>query len=85
MIDYETYVRIRNYFTRDHLKYSQIANTLGLDQRTVAIWANEKRYRARKSTPHKSKLDPFKNHIIQMLEKHSYTARQVYQRMIRCK
>ena len=81
MIDYETYVRIRNYFTRDYLKYSHISNELGLDQRTVAIWANEKKYRARKTTPRKSKLDPFKNHIIQMLEKHPYTARQIYQRI----
>ena len=81
MIDYETYVQIRNYFTRDYLKYSQIANKLGLDQRTVAIWANEQRYRARKATVRKSKLDPFKNQIIQMLEKHPYTARQIYQRI----
>jgi len=44
MIDYETYVKIRHYFTRDHLRYSQIANILGLDQRTAAIWANEKKY-----------------------------------------
>ena len=81
MIDYETYVQIRNYFTRDHLRYSQIANKLGLDQRTVAIWANEKKYRTRKSAQRKSKLDPFKNHIVQMLEKHSYTAQQIYQRI----
>jgi transposase len=81
MIDYETYVQIRNYFTRDYLKYSQIANKLGLDNRTIAIWANEPRYRARKSAPRKSKLDPFKNQIIQMLEKHAYTARQIYQRI----
>jgi len=74
-------VKIRHYFTRDYLRYSQIANILGLDQRTVAIWANEKRYRARKSTLRKSKLDPFKNHIIQMLEKHPYTAQQIYQRI----
>jgi len=40
MIDYEIYVKIRHYFTRDYLRYSQIANILGLDQRTVAIWAN---------------------------------------------
>ena len=78
MIDYESYVQIRNYFTRDHLRYSQIANKLGLDQRTVAIWANEKKYRARKSAQRESKLDPFKNNILQMLEKHSYTAQQFY-------
>lgn len=42
MIDYETYTKIRNYYTQDHLRYSQIAARVGLDQRTVAIWANEK-------------------------------------------
>ena len=81
MIDYETYVQIRNFVTRDHLKYSQIADKMGLDQRTVAIWANEDRYRARKTSPRTSKLDPFKNHIIQMLERHPDTARQIYQRI----
>ena len=44
MIDYETYVRIKNYSENDNLKYSQIAHALDLDCRTVARWANEKRY-----------------------------------------
>ncbi len=81
MIDYETYVRIRNYFERDGLNYSQIADALGLDQRTVARWANEKRYQPRRSTPRKSKLDPFKNDILSMLEKHPYSATQIFQRI----
>ena len=60
MIDYETYVRIRNYFTRDGLNYSQIADELNLDHRTVARWANEERYLPRRSVNRLSKLDPFK-------------------------
>ena len=40
MIDYETYVQIRNYFEKDGLNYSQIANALDLDQRTVARWGH---------------------------------------------
>jgi len=81
MIDYETYVQIRNYFENEGLKYSQIAQALDLDCRTVARWANEKRYQPRKFTLRKSKLDPFKNDIIRMLEKHPYTATQIYQRI----
>ncbi|MFK7845133.1 MAG: hypothetical protein AB8G77_07525 [Rhodothermales bacterium] len=81
MIDYETYVGIRNYFENDSLRYSQIANALAMDQCTVAKWANEKRYLPRKSTPRKSKLDPFKNDILRMLEKHPYTAAQIFQRI----
>ena len=81
MIDYETYVQIRNYFEKDGLNYSQIAIALGLDQRTVARWATEKRYQPRKSTLRKSKLEPFKNDILRMLEKHPYTATQIVQRI----
>lgn len=81
MIDYETYVQIRNYFERDGLKYSQIANALSLDNRTVAKWANEKRYQPRKSSSRKSKLDSYKNDIIKMLERHPYTAAQIFQRI----
>ena len=79
MIDYETYVRIRNYFTKDGLNISQISNELGLDQRTVARWTNEKRYLPRRKATRASKLDPYKNDIIQMLEKHPYSGRQVFQ------
>ena len=81
MIDYETYIKIRNYYTRDHLRYSQIATRVGLDQRTVAIWANEKKYRPRKTALKKSKLDPFKDQIIRLLETHPYSARQIFQRI----
>ena len=81
MIDYETYVRIRNYFTRDGLNYSQIAHELNLDHRTVARWANENRYLPRRSAKRPSKLDPFKNDIVRMLEKHPYSARQIFQRI----
>jgi len=81
MIDYQTYVRIRNYFTNDGLKYSQIADELGLDCRTVAKWASEERYLPRRSAKRASKLDPFKNEIVRMLERHPYTARQIFQRV----
>lgn len=81
MIDYETYVQIRNYSEKDGLNCSQIAYALGLDQRTVARWANEKRYQPRKSTIRQSKLDPYKNEILRMLEKHPYSAMQIFQRI----
>jgi transposase len=81
MIDYETFVRIRNYLDRDGLKYTQISDSLGIDQRTVAKWANEKRYQPRKSSSRKSKLDPFKDDILRMLEKHPYSGMQIFQRL----
>jgi len=44
----------------------------------VAKWANEKRYQPRKCLHRKSKLDPFKTDILRLLEKHPYTAAQIY-------
>lgn len=81
MIDYETFVRIRNYFDQDGLKYTQIADSLGIDKRTAAKWANEKRYQPRKPSARKSKLDPYKDEILRMLEKHPYTGEQIFRRL----
>ncbi len=52
MIDYETYMQIRNYSIRDGLR---IAEELSLDQRTVANWIDKKRYQPRQTTLRKSK------------------------------
>lgn len=81
MIDYETYVRIRNYLENDGLTRSQVAECLSLDPRTVARWANEKTYQPRKRGKRPGKLDPFKNDIVRLLDKHPYTAAQIYQRI----
>ncbi len=81
MIDYETYIKIRNCLDNDKLKCSQAAETLGLDKRTVSKWAKEKRYSPRKSSHRRSKLDPFKDEIKRLLEKHPYTSVQIYQRI----
>ncbi len=77
MIDYETYVRIKNYYEQEGLNYSQIAQCMALDHRTVAKWANERHYQARKSPQRTSKLDPYKNDIVRMLEKHPFSAMQI--------
>ena len=81
MIDYELFCKIKTLKERDGLTPSQIATELALDVRTVANWLVQERFRPRKSTPQKSKLDPFKDDIVRMLETHSYTAVQVLQRI----
>lgn len=81
MIDYETYLKIRKYYDEDGLNYSQIAYALDLDQRTAARWANQKKYLPKKVTPRKSKLDPYKQEILSMLEKHPYSAAQIFQKI----
>jgi transposase len=81
MIGYPTFLRIKHLHQQEHLKCSQIARQLGLDDRTVAKWLGEDQYRQRKPCQRSSKLDPFKADILRMLEAHPYTAAQLLQRI----
>ena len=81
MIDYPTFLQIKHLQQDQHLKCSQIAAELTLDERTVAKWIEEDQYRQRKPVQCNSKLDPFKGDIARMLETHPYTAAQLLQRI----
>ena len=81
MIDYPTFLQIKHLQQGQHLKCSQIAAELTLDERTVAKWIEEDQYRQRKPVQCNSKLDPFKGDIARMLETHPYTAAQLLQRI----
>jgi len=81
MISYEIFCKIRQY--RDHkgLKVGQIAQALALDPKTVKKWLEVKQFQQRKASSRSSKLDPFKSTIIQMLETHPYSAKQIFQKI----
>jgi len=80
MITYETYCRIKQ-MREDGLRISQIAATVGLDERTVIRWIEEGHYRQRKNAPRPSKLDPYKPHIARWLETYPYSSVQILQRL----
>jgi transposase len=81
MIDYETYMKIKSYHQKDGLNCNQIAAITGLSFKTVNKWLNANHYHMRKSADRSSKLDPFKNLILQMLEKYPYSAAQIFLRI----
>ncbi len=81
MIDYEMFCKIKYLEKRDGLTASQIAEELALDPRTVRKLLVQKQFRPRKTTTRPSKLDPFKNDIVRMLNTHRYSAAQVLQRI----
>jgi transposase len=81
MIDFELFTTIKTYHEHKGLSPAQIARELGLDPRTVARWLAEKRFRPRKPAHRPSKLDPFKDSIVRMLEAHPYTAIQIFHRL----
>ncbi len=77
MIDYQTYIKIRELFLKDKLTNTQIARELILDERTVATWKDKERFEAQKRTPKVTLLDGFKGKIQAKLERHSYSAVQI--------
>lgn len=82
MIDFELFSKIKAWHEQQGLKPTQIARELGLDPRTVEKWLREKRFHPRKSYAQRaSKLDPFKDSILRMLETHPYSAAQILQRI----
>jgi transposase len=81
MIDYALYSKIKHLSVNDGLTAPQIARDLCMDVRTVRKWLDEAQFKPRQSAPRASKLDPFKQDIVRMLEAHPYTAAQVFQRI----
>jgi transposase len=80
MIDYEQFCRIKAY-KEEGLKAGQIADKLGLHSRTVAKWMDVPRFQLRLPGFRSSKLDPYKKDILGMLERHPYSAVQIFQKI----
>jgi transposase len=81
MITYEAYCRIRIYHKEQGLTFNQIGRELGIDPETAAKYAALDSFPRRRSTKRASKLDPFKPAITRWLERHPYSATQIYQRL----
>lgn len=80
MISYEQFCRIKHY-REAGLKAGQIAAKIDLDARTVSKWMKRDAFQLRLPGNRPSKLDPYKDFIVGMLERHPYTARQVFQQI----
>ena len=81
MIDYEAYCQIKQLAENDKLSANQIARKLGMDPRTVKKWLCCEKYQAKATPQASSKLDPYKNEIVRQLERHTYTAQQLFQQI----
>lgn len=81
MIDYETFCKIHDHHHRQGLTIAQTARALGVHPETVAKWVKRARYEARASVPRASRLDPFKDQVVRLLESHPYSAQQIFQRL----
>lgn len=80
MIDYDQFCRIKKY-QDGGLKAGQIAEEMDLDSRTVTKWLGRTRFQLRLPSLRESKLEPYKNEIVRMLERHPYSATQIFQQI----
>jgi transposase len=81
MISYEVFCRLRRLHDERGLTASQIAAELHLDLKTVRRWVDQPTYQPRRGRPRASKLDAFKAQVRALLERHPYTAQQIFQRL----
>ena len=81
MIDYQTFCHIKQLHDQDGLSAVQVAGELNLDPRTVARWLATDRFQPRKKGARNGILEPFKPEIRRMIERHAYSATQVYQHL----
>jgi transposase len=81
MISYEIFRQIRQLCDEKNFSAAQIAAELGLNLKTAEKWVGQTTYRRRRAARRPSKLDPFKGRIVAMLERHAYSAQQVFQEL----
>lgn len=81
MIDYATFCQIHLLHEQKGLKASQIAQELKLHPATVQKWLAQPSFGRRKRAKRSSKLDSFKGQIVAMLERHPYSAQQLFQQL----
>lgn len=81
MIDYETYCKILRCHNQEGLSFNKIGNLLGLDPETVARYVRLKVFPRRKAARRSSKLDAFKPLVTAWLDRHPYSATQIFHRL----
>jgi transposase len=81
MIDYHTYCQIRHLAREKKLTTRQIARELKLNRKTVRKWVKRDAFQKARPPQRASKLDPFKGEIIRLLERHAYSAQQIFQQI----
>lgn len=81
MIDYQLYCQIRQLHQEKKLALRQIARELKIDFKTVQKWARRESFQKASQPQRGSKLDPYKGEIVRLLERHDYSAQQIFQQI----
>ncbi len=80
MISFEQFCKVKT-LQQMSLSSMQIAESCQVNEKTVRKYLKMTKYSARKLAPRTSKLDPFTTQIISDLERHPYSAVQIFDRI----
>jgi len=80
MIDYEEFCKIK-MLQKYKFNAVQISKSCGINEKTVRKYLKLDHLPSRKRVRRSSKLDPFKERIVKMLEQYPYTAMQIFDQL----
>lgn len=80
MIDFHIYCQLHQ-LKEQGLSCNQICQKLNLNKRTVRKWLKISSYQPKQITVKASVLDPFKKTVTAWIEKHPYSAMQIFQKL----
>jgi len=81
MISFSQYTRMHHLHREEKLSAARIAEVMSLDTKTVRKWLARESFEGRRNRGRSSKLDLHKANIRAWLEKHPYSAQQIFQRL----
>ena len=70
MLSYAQFSQLRYLLDGEHCSPAQVAQAMGLNLKTVQVWANRPTYVARQQPPRPSQLDAHKADILRLLHQH---------------
>jgi transposase len=81
MMDNATFQKMKHWLSVERWTMAQVARELGINIKTVSLWAKREVAERRKSQKRFGKLDPFKGDVARWLEQHSFSVPQLLHRL----
>jgi transposase len=81
MMDNAAFQKMKHWLVVERWTMAQVARELGLNVKTVSLWAEREAFERRRASKRPSKLDPFKGDVARWLEQHSFSVPQLLHRL----
>jgi len=81
MMDYAAFQKMKHWLSAERWTLAQVARELGLNIKTVSLWAQRDVFERCRADKRPSKLDPFKGDVARWLEQHPFSVPQLLHRL----